>query len=127
MFRSWPFFRTFLSNAEMILAKTDLRLAGLYVEQLVEGAHTHLLTAIEAEFELTCGELLRTMGTSGLLERHPVLRRTLAVRDTYLEPLHHLQVELLRRWRTTGGNDPTLQRALLLTINGIATGLRNTG
>ena len=127
MFRSWRFFRSFLSNAEMVLAKTDFRLARNYVNQLVAPEHHHVLHTIEAEFELTCRELLATMGTSELLEEHPILRRTLAVRDTYLEPLHYLQIELLRRWREADGADPTLQRALLLTVNGIATGLRNTG
>jgi phosphoenolpyruvate carboxylase len=127
MFRSWRFFQAFLSNAEMVVAKTDLRLARAYVDALVAPAHRGVLALIEAELELTHAELLRTMGTSALLERHPVLRRTLAVRDTYLEPLHHLQVELLRRWRAGDGGGPTLQRALLLTVNGIATGLRNTG
>jgi phosphoenolpyruvate carboxylase len=127
MFGSWRFFQTFLANTEMVVAKTDLRLARAYVDTLVEPAHAGLFDAVRAELELTTAELLRTMGTSSLLERHPILRRTLAVRDTYLEPLHHLQVELLRRWRAGGGADPRVQRALLLTVNAIATGLRNTG
>jgi phosphoenolpyruvate carboxylase len=127
MFRSWRFFQTFLSNAEMVVAKTDLRLARAYVDILVDPAHAGLFDLVRAELDLTIRELLRTMGTTTLLERQPILRRTLAVRDTYLEPLHHLQVELLRRWRAGGGPDPAVQRALLLTVNAIATGLRNTG
>jgi phosphoenolpyruvate carboxylase len=111
----------------MVVAKTDLRLARAYVDTLVAPALAGVFDQVRAELELTTGELLRTMGTATLLERQPVLRRTLEVRDTYLEPLHHLQVELLRRWRAGGGSDPTVQRALLLTVNGIATGLRNTG
>ena len=71
--------------------------------------------------------MLAVLGTDRLLGAQPDPRRTLAVRDTYLEPLHLLQVELLQRWREASTPDPTLQRALLLTINGIANGLRNTG
>ncbi len=127
MFRSWPFFRTFLSNTEMVLAKTDLRLARLYVEHLVPAEDAPVFELIEDEYRRTCVQLQAVMRTGGLLEQHPILRRTLAVRNTYLEPLHHLQVELLRRWRAGDGSDPAVQRALLLTVNGIATGLRNTG
>jgi phosphoenolpyruvate carboxylase len=71
--------------------------------------------------------LLAVTGEAALLDDQPVLQRTLAVRDTYLEPLHHLQVALLRQYRTGGPAEPALQRALLTTVNGIAAGLRNTG
>ena len=82
---------------------------------------------IEAEFERTVAEVLRLTGGSGLLSGSPTLRRTLEVRDTYLAPLHLIQVSLLARRRADGPPDPALERALLLTLNGIATGLRNTG
>ncbi|MGE3361790.1 MAG: phosphoenolpyruvate carboxylase, partial [Acidimicrobiia bacterium] len=127
MYRSWRFFQTFLSNAEMVVAKTDLRLAEAYVRRLVPAPQQHLFDVIAEELALTQRELTVTMGNARLLDGQPVLQRTLAVRDRYLEPLHHLQVELLDRWRSGDGADPLLQRALLLTINGIATGLRNTG
>jgi phosphoenolpyruvate carboxylase len=126
MARTWPFFADLLSNVEMVLAKTDLELAGRYVHRLVDEAHRHVLERVRDEYERTRVELLSVLGTAELLERQPVLARTLAVRETYLHPLHVLQIELLARHRGHG-DEPSLQRALLLTINGIAAGLRNTG
>ncbi len=122
----WEFFTNMLGNVEMTLAKTDLRIAGRYVAELVDPELHPIFDAITAEHALTLREVLRLTGSDTLLARHPVLRGTLAVRSSYLEPLHHLQVELLARRRSSTG-DADLQRALLLTINGIAAGLRNTG
>ncbi|MGZ6792834.1 MAG: phosphoenolpyruvate carboxylase, partial [Mycobacteriales bacterium] len=81
---------------------------------------------LQAEHELTVRQVLAVTGESELLGSDPVLRQTLLTRETYLAPLHHLQVELLARSRA-GESDPELDRALLLTVNGIAAGLRNTG
>jgi phosphoenolpyruvate carboxylase len=121
----WFFFRNFLSNVAMTLVKTDLDLAGVYVDRLAPG-HRRLYDVVRAEFELTVAELLRVTGETELLGDNPVLARTLRVRDAYLAPLHYMQVALMERWRTQS-RDPQIERALLLTVNGIAAGLRNTG
>jgi phosphoenolpyruvate carboxylase len=130
MYGSWPFFQTFLSNVQMALAKTDLAIAARYVRTLVPEDSAGLFAIIEAEHERTVAEVLTVTGQQQLLESSPVLRRSLELRDSYLAPLHALQTSLLARARTLpedGPQDSDLQRALLLTINGIAAGLRNTG
>jgi phosphoenolpyruvate carboxylase len=125
----WRFFTTFLSNIEMTLFKADLEIAGHYVERLVPAELAGPWEVIRAEHELTVREVLRLVGGDELLASNPDLARTLRVRDDYLAPLHYLQVSLLERWReeSDGERDPDLARALLLTVNGIAAGLRNTG
>src|SRR4051812_8967347 len=125
MATAWPFFTGLLSNVEMVLTKTDLGIAEQYVHRLVEPAHHGVLDRIRAELELTTAQVLRALGTATVLERDPVLRRTLEVRDPYLDPLHVLQIELLARTRDVSvgeSDDPlhSLRRALLLTVNGIA-------
>ncbi|GAB6899409.1 phosphoenolpyruvate carboxylase [Kineosporia succinea] len=132
MYGSWHFFRTFLSNVQMTLSKTDMQIAARYVRTLVDDdAAAKLFAIIEAEHARTVEEVLRVTGHEQLLATSPVLRRTLELRDSYLAPLHALQISLLARSRQAQASgitpDPDLQRALLLTINGIAAGLRNTG
>jgi phosphoenolpyruvate carboxylase len=126
MYVEWPFFRAFLGNVSMTLAKTDLVIAKLYVDRLVPPELRHVYDAICEEHGRTVEQVLRVTGETELLDSNPVLRQTLQTRETYLEPLHHLQVELLVR-RRAGEEDPLLARALLLTVNGIAAGMRNTG
>jgi phosphoenolpyruvate carboxylase len=111
----------------MMLVKTDLRTAESYVSALVEPSMQPLFDTIVGEHDLTRCGVLRLTGGSTLLARHRLLRHTLKVRAAYLEPLHYLQVSLLARRREVDEPDPDLRRALLLTVNGIAAGMRNTG
>jgi phosphoenolpyruvate carboxylase len=131
MHGGWRFFRTFLSNIAMTLVKTDLDLAAHYVQSLVPSHLRYLYDVIRAEHDLTVTEILSVTRQGSLLAANPLLERTLRVRDDYLAPLHLVQVALTQRWRADldGGRlpDPAVARALLLTVNGIAAGLRNTG
>ncbi|WP_336029963.1 phosphoenolpyruvate carboxylase [Geodermatophilus sp. FMUSA9-8] len=125
--RRWPFLRTILSNMGMVLAKTDLDLAARYAELVPdEELRARVFDQITAEHERTCRVLLAVTGDDHLLADNPSLARSIRNRFPYLEPLHHLQVEMLRR-RRTGDDDELVRRNIQLTINGIATALRNSG
>ncbi|MGZ4609995.1 MAG: phosphoenolpyruvate carboxylase, partial [Actinomycetes bacterium] len=131
MYGGWHFFRTFLSNVAMTLAKTDMRIAEHYVTSLVDPSLRPLFATVQEEHAATVREVLGVMGQQNLVGDNPLLAQTLQVRDAYLDPISNLQVTLLRRARAVraAGGEPEaqLRQALLLTVNGIAAGLRNTG
>jgi phosphoenolpyruvate carboxylase len=127
MFGEWPFFRTFISNVEMTLVKSSMNIAGHYVDALVDPNLHHIFAGIKEERDRAVAEVLRITGQENLLDHQPVLKRTLAVREFYVDPLNYLQVSLLLRRRSSDEIDPSVERALLLSINGVAAGLKNTG
>jgi phosphoenolpyruvate carboxylase len=131
MQRDWPFFKTLLSNMDMVIAKSDLALASRYAE-LVQDAklRKRILTDIEAEWHRTAKALAFITGEKSRLANNPSLARSIQHRFPYIDPLHHLQVELIRRFRagkTEQDRDERVQRGIHISINGIAAGLRNTG
>jgi len=127
MYRQWPFFQTLLSNMDMVLAKSDLALASRYSE-LVSDARLRkkIFTAIDAEWRRTTLALSLITGNRQRLAGNAALQRSIRHRFPYIDPLHHLQVELVRRYRA-GQTDQRVQTGIHISINGIAAGLRNTG
>jgi len=127
MFRQWPFFRTVVANMEMVLAKSDLAIASRYAALVADATlRERIFGRIRAEWETTVAQILAITGQSALLEASPQLARSIRDRTPYLDPLNHLQVELMRRYRGGETHERT-QRAIHLTINGLAAGLRNSG
>ena len=131
MHKQWPFFRTLLSNLDMVLAKSDLGIAARYVE-LVEDKKLgkKIFGLIRAEWQATSDALSLITGDKRRLGSNPSLARSIEHRFPYLDPLNHLQVELMRRWRQRRDDDPgneRVKRGIHISINGVAAGLRNTG
>jgi phosphoenolpyruvate carboxylase len=127
MYKEWPFFRTLLSNMDMALAKSDLALASRYSELVPDAKlRKRIFSAIEAEWNRTVEALTAITGEKVRLAKNPALARSIRNRFPYIDPLHHLQVELVRRYRA-GKHDERVQRGIHIAINGIAAGLRNTG
>jgi phosphoenolpyruvate carboxylase len=127
MYREWPFFRTLLSNLDMVLAKSDLALASRYAELVDDSAlRQRVFATIQAEWRRTAQALSRITGDEERLARNPVLARSISHRFPYLDPLHHVQVELMQRYRE-GRGDAVVKTGIHISINGIAAGLRNSG
>ncbi|MEO5697178.1 MAG: phosphoenolpyruvate carboxylase, partial [Burkholderiaceae bacterium] len=131
MHRQWPFFGTLISNLDMVIAKSDLAIAARYVE-LVEDARLgkKIFALIKAEWQATADALVLITGETNRLAANPSLARSIEHRFPYLDPLNHLQVELMRRYRRRVEGDPQndrVQTGIHISINGIAAGLRNTG
>ena len=127
MVKDWPFFRTLLSNMDMVMAKSDLALAALYAELVTDTRlRKKIFGLIDAEWHLTMHALEIITGEKQRLANNAALQRSIKHRFPYIDPLHHLQVELIRRYRD-GKTDERVQRGIHISINGIAAGLRNTG
>lgn len=133
MARSWPFFRTLLSNMDMVLAKSDLAVASRYAELVTDDElRQRIFGSIAREWHRTRDQLLAITQQSRLLAENPLLERSIANRFPYMDPLNHLQIALLRRYRAgesaaAGADDDRIERGIHLTINGISAGLRNSG
>jgi phosphoenolpyruvate carboxylase len=132
MYAGWPFFQALLDNAEMSLLKADLGIARLYSGLVPDRAlATTIFATIESEYARTRDAILEATGHAALMDGDPVIQRSIQLRNPYVDPLNYLQVEMLRRLR--GLDDPESATAdrcrevIVLTINGIAAGLRNTG
>ena len=131
MVKQWPFFSTLLSNMDMVLAKSDLALASRYAELVQDKKlRTQVFSAIEAEWHRTSEALALITGEQQRLVNNAALQRSIRHRFPYIDPLHHLQVELVRRYRAgenQADRDEKVRRGIHISINGIAAGLRNTG
>jgi len=127
MWREWPFFRAMLSNLEMLLAKADLAVAARYKELVPdEKLADEIFGRIRRELDLTVKAYFGITKARGFLETNPTLARSIRNRFPYLDPLNHVQVELLKRYRA-GDAEERVKRGIHLTINGLAAGLRNSG
>ncbi len=126
MLAQWPFFAHLVDDVEAMLARTDLRIAAYY-DALADESLRGFAEPIAREFELTVAGVLKLRGSAKLLDRYPTLQRSITLRNPYVDPMHLMQVDLLRRWRGAGRQDRSLMDALSATISGIAQGLQATG
>ncbi len=127
MVRSWSFMGVLLDDVEMVLAKSDLGIGARYVERLSDDDGRALFERVREEFERTVDLVVRLRGASDLLEEEATLRRSIRLRNPYVDPLSYMQVDLLQRWRAAARPEGSLYEALLETVHGIARGVKNTG
>lgn len=123
MYERWFFFQNLIDDVELTLARADLGIAAFY-DQLVNERYARFIPMIRDEFALTRQLVLELKGTQNLLEREATLQRSIRLRSPYIDPMHLLQVDLLRRWRADGSRDRDMLSALLSSITGIAQGLQ---
>jgi phosphoenolpyruvate carboxylase len=129
MYRDWAFFRTLVNNSQVSLRKADMLIAGVYAGLADPGVRDAVWPAIRDEHERTVRAVLRLTGQSELLDGAPWLQRSIRVRNPYIDPMNYVQVALLRRLRAEpdAADEEALREAVLLSVNGVAAGLRNTG
>lgn len=130
MYRGWPFFRSMINNAQMILAKADMYIAQRYAELVSDQAlASEMMTIIESEYRLSVAAVCMISDSDQLLSRSPVLQRSIVQRNPYVDPISYVQVELLKRLRSNPDIEghEELEDAILLSISGLAAGLKNTG
>jgi phosphoenolpyruvate carboxylase len=130
MYRGWPFFQTMIDNAQQSLTKADMGIAAIYASLVPDAAmRERIFDLIKAEFERTCSAILCITGQTTVLENEPVLQRSIQLRNPYVDPLNYIQVEMIRRLRNLQAPRETeaLRAVIELTINGVSSGLRNTG
>jgi phosphoenolpyruvate carboxylase len=127
MHDDWPFFRTVLSNMDMVLAKSDIAIASRYAELVADAKlRQAIFSRLREEWQASIEAVLAITRQQTLLESNPLLARSIRNRFPYIDPLNHVQIELLRRHRA-GDADPGVVQGIHLSINGIAAGLRNSG
>jgi phosphoenolpyruvate carboxylase len=131
MYQGWPFFKTLLDNAEASLLKADLAIAALYADLVPDQELSReIFATIQAEYDRTCATVLAISRHQNLMDNEPVTQEAVRLRNPYVDPLNYIQVEMLRRLRSLPASDPeteALREAVILTINGIAAGLKNSG
>ena len=115
-----------LDGVEVMLAKADMGIADFY-DQLAAPLHQHLATEVRREYELAEQHILQVKGCARLLDSEPTLQRSIRLRNPYVDPIHLMQVDLLKRWRDGGRQDRELFEALIASVNGIAQGLQGSG
>ena len=129
MFAEWPFYRSRLSMLDMVFHKADPRISEAYDERLVPEELKHFGAALREELKESIASLLELTGENDIMKADPLGKESMEIRAAYLQPLHYLQIELLDRIRKAGDDvhNHDLERAMMVTITGIATGMRNTG
>ena len=127
MYEDWPFFRSTLDLIAMVLAESDARIAAEYDRRLVPPPLQEVGADLRRRLDTTVKSVLQVMGKERLLTENAVLRRSIEVRNPYVYPINLVQIELLRRLREDREPDPQIANAFMVTVNGIAAGMRNTG